>query len=55
MVSGLQDGDYEGRLRELGMTTLEERRHQSDMFQVYKILQGHDNVRAGSVVQDAGR
>jgi hypothetical protein len=27
------------------MLTLEERRHQSDMLQVYKILSGHDNTR----------
>jgi hypothetical protein len=46
MVSGLKSQIYEERLAELNMTTLEERRHQSDMLQVYKILRGHDNVRA---------
>jgi hypothetical protein len=46
MVSGLRSPEYEERLKELEMMTLEERRHQSDMLQVFKILQGHDNVRA---------
>ncbi len=37
--------DYEERLRELGHTTLEERRHQLDMQQVHKILVGSDKVK----------
>ena len=44
MVSGLKSADYEERLKELGMTTLEERRHQADMLYVYKILTGRENV-----------
>jgi hypothetical protein len=44
MVSGLRSHDYEERLAELGMTTLEERRHQTDMIQVYKALTGKDKV-----------
>ncbi len=44
MVSGLKGRTYEERLIELGMATLEERRHQTDMLQVYKILQGKDRV-----------
>jgi len=39
MVSGLRTRTYEERLRELGMTTLEERRHQADMAMVHKIVQ----------------
>ena len=35
MVSGLAEQDYEGRLLELDMVTLEERRHQTDMAQVH--------------------
>ncbi len=46
MVSGLTTKTYEDRLKELGMFTLEERRHQTDMIQVYKILNGHDRVDA---------
>jgi Reverse transcriptase (RNA-dependent DNA polymerase)/Endonuclease-reverse transcriptase len=42
MVSGLQSRDYEGRLKELKLTTLEERRHQADMLQMYKeVSSGH--------------
>ena len=38
MVSGLKAHTYEDRLKELGLTTLEERRHQADMAQTYKIV-----------------
>ncbi len=44
MVSGLQGRTYEDRLEELGMVTLEERRHQTDMAQVFKIVHGFDAV-----------
>jgi Reverse transcriptase (RNA-dependent DNA polymerase) len=40
MVSGLRSHDYEGRLRELGLTTLEERRHQADMLLMFKLSRG---------------
>ncbi len=36
------------KLGELGLTSLEERRHQADMLQVFKILTGKDNVRIKS-------
>jgi hypothetical protein len=48
MVSGLSGGTYEEKLRELGLTTLEERRHQADMVQVYKIVTGKDGVNRES-------
>ena len=35
---------YEEKLREIGLTTLEERRHQADMLQAYKIIRGFDKV-----------
>ncbi len=38
MVSGLKAHTYEDRLKELGLTTLEEKRHQADMAQTYKIV-----------------
>jgi hypothetical protein len=38
MVAGLRSREYEDRLKELGLTTLEERRHQADMLQMYKII-----------------
>ncbi len=36
---------YEEKLKELGLTTLEERRHQADIVQVYKIRTGKDRVQ----------
>jgi hypothetical protein len=42
MVSGLRSRDYDERLRELGLTSLEERRHQADMNHMYKICTGLD-------------
>jgi hypothetical protein len=40
MVSGLQGREYE--LKELGMTTLQERRHQADMLMMYKVMPSKD-------------
>jgi len=37
MVSGLKSDQYSERLVELGMPTLEERRHQADMAMVHKL------------------
>jgi ribonucleases P/MRP protein subunit RPP40 len=45
MVSGLRGHTYEDRLKELGLTTLEERRHQADMAHMYKICTGKDGLR----------
>ncbi len=42
MVSGLKGTEYEERLKELGLITLEERRHQADMLQTFKIVRGID-------------
>ncbi len=44
VVSGLQSSTYEDRLSELSLATLEETRHQADMFQTYKIVTGKDLV-----------
>jgi ribonucleases P/MRP protein subunit RPP40 len=44
MVSGLRAVTYVERLRELGLTTLEERRHQADMAMVHKILHGQGGL-----------
>jgi hypothetical protein len=51
MVSGLQGSTYEDKLKELGLTTLEERRHQADMVQTFKIMQGHDRVASNTWFQ----
>jgi hypothetical protein len=44
MVSGLMSRNSEERLIELGLTTLEERRHQADMLLMYKIVHGGENL-----------
>ena len=44
MVSGLKAAGYEERLTELGLLSLEERRHQADMAMVYKILHGYEDI-----------
>ena len=57
-VSGLRGATYEEKLRELEMETLEERRHQLDMQQTFKILKGIDRVDKGTwfeSVADGGR
>jgi len=45
MISGLK-GTYEEKLKELDITTLEERRHQADMLQTFKIVRGFDKVNS---------
>lgn len=47
-VSGLTSQAYEDRLLELGLLTLEERRHQADMSMVHKILQGKGGLKTGT-------
>ncbi len=37
---------YEEKLSGLGLTTLEDRRHQTDMLQTFKILIGFDRVNS---------
>jgi hypothetical protein len=44
MISGLAGRTYEDRLKELWIVTLEERRHQMDMLQTYKILSRKEKV-----------
>jgi hypothetical protein len=46
MISGLEGKTYEERLKEVGLLTLEERRHQADMVQAYKIVTGKDMVKS---------
>ena len=40
MISGMGDLDYKGRLRELRMDTLEDRRKETDMAETFKIMKG---------------
>ena len=44
MVSNLRGRQYEERLVEAGMTSLEDRRERGDMLATYKILSGKDRV-----------
>ena len=41
---GLKQVNYNERLEELDMLTLEERRHQAGMIMTYKILTGKEDV-----------
>jgi hypothetical protein len=54
MVSGLRGRTYEEKLSELGLVTLEERRHQLDMVQTFKILKGVDMVNRDTWFKSAG-
>ena len=45
MTYGLKADTYEGKLKELHMTTLQDRRRRGDMIEVWKILKGHENVK----------
>jgi hypothetical protein len=51
MVSGLKGTTYEEKLKELGLTSLEERRHQIDMTQTFKIIRGFDKVSSSTWFQ----
>ena len=44
LISGLKQVNYNERLEELDMLTLEERRHQAGMIMTYKILTGKEDV-----------
>ena len=45
LVSGFKRLDYETRLKELGMFSLERRYRRGDMIEVYKIFEGRDDLR----------
>ena len=44
MTSGLSSSTYEEKLKEVGLTTLEERRKRGDMIEVWKILHHQEDV-----------
>ncbi|KAJ2953439.1 hypothetical protein O0L34_g1033 [Tuta absoluta] len=44
MVACLRNTEYDERLRQLGLTTLEKRRQRGDLIETYKILTEHYNV-----------
>ena len=53
MVSGLKGRSYLDKLKEVNLTTLEERRERGDMIQTFRIVQGLDNVEMGTWFQFA--
>ena len=44
MISELRDLSYEERLKECGLTTLETRRLRGEQIEVFKILNGYENI-----------
>ena len=44
LIPGLRDLRYEERLKECGLTTLETRRLRGDNIEVFKILNGYENI-----------
>jgi hypothetical protein len=46
MVSGLKGVSHEEKLKELGLQSLAERRHQADMHMVHRIMHGDSGLRA---------
>ena len=54
MVSGLTSREYEARLVELGLLSLEERRHQADMCLMHKIMHGIGGLHHENWFERAG-
>ena len=46
MTDGFADKDYNGRLQELGLTTLETRRKRGDLIEAFKIIKGFEDVNS---------
>ena len=46
LIPGLRDLRYEERLKEWGLTTLETRRLREDQIEVFKILNGYENIES---------
>ena len=54
MVSNLRGRNYNARLEEVGMLSLEERRVRGDMIATYKIMSGKDKVDPGLLFDMGG-
>ena len=44
MIPELRDLSYEERMKECGLTTLETRQLKGDQIEVFKILNGYENI-----------
>ena len=44
LIPGLRDLRYEEQLKKCGLTTLETRRLRGDQIEVFKILNGYENI-----------
>ena len=44
MIPELRDQSFEERLNECGLTNLEKRRVRGDQIEVFKILNGYENI-----------
>ena len=50
MIPKLKDASYEMHLRECGLTTLETRRLRGDQNEVFKILNGYENIDTNKII-----
>ena len=46
MIDGFADKDYNDRLKELGLTTLETRRKRGELIEAFKIIKGFEDVNS---------
>ena len=46
MIDGFADKDYNDRLKEFGLTTLETRRKRDDLIEAVKIIKGFEDVNS---------
>ena len=51
MVPGLRRLEYDARLKELGLWTLEERRNRADLIETFKILNGLSGIVANTLFE----
>ena len=54
MISCLQSKEYEDKLKELNLQSLEERRIRYDMMQVFKFMHNYDDVERRQFFQTEG-
>ena len=55
LIPGLRDLRYEDRLEECGLTTLETRRLRGDQIEVFKILNGYENIDSNIFFSKLGK